>query len=279
MRRITVVVPLLVLLAGCSAGGESAGSTAALSKPAGNGAKQAPPAGTDVQPAAVDAAKPVAVPRSLIRTAQLEVRVDNVKKSAATAEQLVEAAGGEVSDEQLDLRATHPTASLELRVPPARLGATLAKLSELGDEQSRQLGTDDVTDQVVDLESRLATQRSSVARVRALLDRASNLTDVVHIEAELSRREADLESLQARVRAISGQVAMSKITLELTSQATKPKVAPAVGFRSGLDGGWNAFTAAARVTAATLGALLPFLPLIAIAIGAPLWWRRRASTA
>jgi hypothetical protein len=277
MRRVAVVVPLLALLAGCGAG-ESGGS-AATSNSAGVKAAPAgvPGAGGAVQPA-LDKTKPVSVPRSLIRTAQLEVRVHDVKKAAANAQQLVEAAGGELSDEQLDLRATHPTASLELRVPPARLGATLSRLSDLGGEQSRRLGTDDVTDEVVDLDSRLATQRTSVARVRALLDRASNLTDVVHVEAELSRREADLESLQARVRALSGQVAMSKVTLELTSQAAKPKVAPAVGFRSGLDGGWNAFTAAARVTAATVGALLPFLPLLAAAVWAGLWWRRRTQT-
>jgi hypothetical protein len=281
MHRVAIAIPVLVLLAGCSAGGESGGS--ATSSSGGSGAGKlapaaAPAAGRDVQP--VDAAgKPVAVPRSLIRTAELEVRVGDLKKAAAAAERLVQTAGGEVSDEDLDLQATHPTALLKLQVPPARLGATLSQLSELGHEQSRRLGTDDVTDQVVDLDSRLATQRTSVARVRALLDRADNLTDVVRIEAELSRREADLESLQARVRALSGQVAMSEITLSLTSEDTKPKIAPAVGFRSGLDGGWQAFTAAARVTAATVGALLPFLPLLVAAAWGAMWWRRRVSAA
>lgn len=278
MRRIAVVVPLLVLLAGCGAGGDSAGSTAARpAADAGAGAKQAPAGGTEAQSAVDKAAKPVAVPRSLIRTAELVVRVEDVKKSATAAEQLVEDAGGEVSDEQVDLQSPHPAASLKLRVPPTRLGTTLSRLSALGKEESRRLGTDDVTDQVVDLDSRLATQRSSVARVRALLERAGSLTDVVRIEAELSRREADLESLQARVRALSGQVAMSEITLQLTSEEAKPKVATTVGFSSGLHGGWRAFTAAARVTAATVGALLPFLPLLAVAVWGALWWRRRVA--
>jgi hypothetical protein len=278
MRRIAVTIPLLVLLAGCSAG-ESGGSSAAMSTS--DGAKRAAVAGQPAGGQAVvdKAAKPLAVPRALIHTAALEVRVDDVKKSAAAAEQLVADAGGEVSDEQLDLQSAHPTASLGFRVPPARLARTLARLSDLGKEQSRRLGTDDVTDQVVDLDSRLATQSSSVVRVRALMDRASSLTDVVRIEAELSRREADLESLQARVRALSGQVAMSEITLQLTTQTTKPKIATAVGFSSGLHGGWRAFTAAARVTAATFGALLPFLPLVLAALWGAWWWRRRLSAA
>ncbi|MDX6197750.1 MAG: hypothetical protein QOJ79_901 [Actinomycetota bacterium] len=281
MRRIAVVIALLVLLAGCGGGGESAGS-GAMSKAAGADAKAAPPAGTSEQvKPVVDKAKPVTVPRSLIRTAQLQVRVDDVKKAAAEAEQTVEAAGGERSDEQLDLQASHPTASLQLLVPPARLGTSLSRLSALGEELSRRLGTDDVTDEVVDLDSRLATQRTSVARVRALLDQAGNLNDVVRIEAELSRREADLESLQQRVRAISGQVAMSEITLSLTSQAPKPKpkLATTIGFTSGLNGGWHAFTAAARVAAAAVGALLPFLPVLAVVIGGALWWRRRVAAA
>ena len=284
MRRIAVVVPLIVLLAGCGGGGDSAGdsNTTAMARPAG-GADSAGGADKAGRPAADQqlqqaVSKPVAVPRSLIRTASLDVRVRDVKKAAAAAEKVVEDAGGDLSAEDLDLRSSHPTARLELQVPPARLAATLTRLSALGDEQSRRLGTDDVTDQVIDLDSRLATQRASVTRVRALLDRARTLSDVVRVEAELSRREADLESLQARVRALSGQVGMAKVTLALTSRS-EPAVATDIGFTSGLQGGWNAFTAAARVTAATLGALLPFLPLIAFAIWGAFRWRRRVSAA
>jgi hypothetical protein len=283
MRRIAIVVPVLALLAGCAAGGESGGSSTAMSKS--DGAARAPAAGVAGQPAAdhaaaASAAKPAPVPRSLIRTGALEVRVDDVKKSAAAAEQLVADAGGEVVDEQLDLQSTHPTASLTLHVPPARLARTLSRLSDLGKEQSRRLGTEDVTDQAVDLNSRLATQSASVVRVRDLMDRAHTLTDVVRIESELSRREADLESLQARVRALSGQVAMSEITLQLTTTTeAKPKIATTVGFSSGLHGGWHAFTAAARVTAATFGALLPFLPILVAALWGAWWWRRRLTAA
>jgi hypothetical protein len=282
MRRTAVVVlPLIALLAGCSGGGDSGSSSTAAMDSAGDKAAPAgaPAAGGGAVQPVVDKAKPISVPRSLIRTAELEVRVDNVKKAAAAAERAAESVGGEVSDEELDLHTASPTATLQLRVPPARLSATLTRLSELGDEQSRLLGTDDVTDQVIDLESRLATQRTSVARVRALLDRATSLTDVVRIEAELSRREADLESLQQRARALSGQVDMATITLALTTRDEKPKVAASVGFRSGLEGGWSAFTATARVAGATVGALLPFLPLVAVVIGAALWWRRRVSAA
>ena len=58
----------------------------------------------------------------------------------------------------------------------------------------RTAKAEDVTDQVVDVDSRIKSQRASVARVRELMDRATKLSDVVELEGELSNREADLEA-------------------------------------------------------------------------------------
>jgi hypothetical protein len=56
----------------------------------------------------------------------------------------------------------------------------------------RSVAADDVTDQVADLDGRLASQRAGVVRIRALLDKATSVGDVVLIESELTQREADL---------------------------------------------------------------------------------------
>lgn len=265
MRRIAAVLLLIGLVAGCTGGNDDVSTASADSGTAGKPVQAAP---------AVAPAAPL--PRSIVRTAELDVRVDDVRRAADRAEDLVVAAGGEVATEQLDIRVDEPVAELLLLVPPARLSQTLDALAALGQQQQRRLGREDVTDQVVDLDSRLRTQRSSVARVRDLLARASNLGDVVRLEAELSKRQADLESLQARLRALSGTVAQSRVTLRLTTR-TDTAVAGDIGFASGLDGGWSAFLATARVLAATAGALLPFLPLLAFAGWVA--WRRRARTA
>lgn len=277
MRRVTLIVPLLVLLAGCSAGG--AGETASSKAAAGSDSAGSGGSSRVAAQPAVQRGAPAPLPRSLIRTAALDVRVPDLRRAAVEVERIAVEAGGSVADEQLELRTGSPSGSLQLQVPPARLTDTLGKLAALGHEQSRRLGTDDVTEQVVDLESRLATQRKSVARVRGLLDRASSLTDVVRLEAELSKREADLESLQARQRTLAGWVAMAKVTVQLDADPKTSDPVSAIGFTSGLEGGWTAFVGAARVTAATLGALLPFLPLLVIGGWVALRLRRRAAAA
>ena len=74
------------------------------------------------------------------------------------------------------------TSRVVLRVPQEKYDAVLAELAGAGKLLSRKADAEDVTDQVVDVESRIATQRASVNRVRALMDRAVKLSDVVTLE-------------------------------------------------------------------------------------------------
>ncbi|MCA1713456.1 MAG: DUF4349 domain-containing protein [Actinobacteria bacterium] len=259
MRRTAAVLSLLVLLTGCS-NPESGGTAASSSDSAARGAP----------PVAVKAVSQ-ALPRAVVRTAELHVRVPDARRAVTRAEALVRTAGGQVASEDVDVAAADPVGQLLLLVPPDRLTAVLDGLARLGDEQLRRLGSEDVTEQVVDLDARLATQRTGVQRVRALLEKASSLSDVIRIEAELTKRQSELESLEARSRALAGQVAMAKVTLRLT---TAEPVAAHVGFVRGLRGGWHAFLATARVTAATAGAVLPFLPVL-LAGAVIAWWVRR----
>ena len=220
----------------------------------------------------------VAPGAALVRTAELTVRVDDVRAAADEAARLATAVGGSVASDERSGAGERASAVVRLQVPPERFEATVGDLADLGDELDRRVGTTDVTDQVVDLESRLATQRASVARVRALLDGAEKLADVVQIEGELTRRTADLESLQARLAAVRGQVDQSTITVSLVGDdaagaaATGPR-----GFTDGLAAGWDALVAVTRAVGVTAGALLPFSPVLLVA--AALVWRSRRRTA
>jgi hypothetical protein len=217
----------------------------------------------------------VAPGAALVRTCELTVRVDDVRSAAEQAARLATAAGGAVESEERSGTGEDGSAVVRLRVPPTQFDATVARLSDLGDELDRRRGTVDVTDQVVDLESRLATQRASVARVRALLDGAEELADVVQIEGELTRRTADLESLQARLAAVRGQVEQSTITVSLVGDGAAAAAGSGPrGFSDGLAAGWDALVAVTRALGVTAGALLPFSPVLMLA-GLLVWRSRR----
>lgn len=279
-RLVAATAVTLVAVTGCSSGGGGSSSTVGTS--AGGAAVKGAPAQAPARGAAQAVAPnvpkadtPLDVGRLQILTAAVRVDVKDVRQATSAAEQVAVGAGGEVAQEQVDLQVDSPRATLQLQVPPNRLDAALDSLAALGHERSRSRGTEDVTDQVVDVSSRLATQQASVVRVRKLLDRAGSLSDVVRLESELAQREADLESLQARLRSLNNRVAMAQVTVDLTTGGGPAHVKVAkVGFGSGLRSGWHALQAVARVAGATLGAVLPFLPVLLAAAWLG-WWVRR----
>jgi len=284
VKRTAVVAALAagaLALSACSGGGgsdETSGATAAGDSAGSDSEEMAPAPATDGEVADGEVAGVALLQTSqgasLIRTGELEVVVDDVRAAADDAARVVAASGGLLEAEERTDDGSYAVATLRLRVPPGAFDATVGRLAELGEERSRRLGSDDVTEQVVDLESRLATQQASVARVRALLSEAEDLGEVVLVEAELTKRTADLESLEARLAALTARVDLSTITLRLVAEDAPPAAAGAPGFRDGLRGGWEALLAVVRVAGATVGALLPFLPLL-LGLGYLVWRARR----
>ncbi|MFE9771781.1 DUF4349 domain-containing protein [Streptomyces sp. NPDC005931] len=222
------------------------------------GARDGAPGGS------ADGAGATAPPRTtashIIRTASLTVRVEDVPKALAEARSTTENAGGYVGTETTtrdDDGDEHTR--VVLRVPVAAYEEVLAGLEGTGKLLERHAKAEDVTEQVVDVESRITTQRASVARIRELMDRATKLSDVVTLEGELSTRQADLEALLARQASLKDRTSLATITLSLSETAVKKDTGDdEPGFVDALAGGWEAFLTMLRWLAVAFGALLPF---------------------
>ena len=141
-----------------------------------------------------------------------------------------------------------------------------------------------MTTQLADTSSRVRSQQRSVDRMRTLLGEADTIGEVVQVEAELARREADLESLQAQLARLEDVTALATIEVSLVApgQAVEPPEEDDLGFLTGLRNGWDAFVGVALVGLTVLGALLPFAAVVAL-LGAPAYLllrsRRRAAVA
>ena len=190
------------------------------------------------------------VQRAIIYTANMSVVVKDVNKAADDAGNAARDGGGSVSADQRSLSGDRSTAQLTLRVPSAVFSSTVERLAKLGPEESRSVQSQEVTESIIDVDARIATQQASVNRVRALLAQANTIGDVVSIESELTKREADLDSLVQRKDKLSGLVALSTITLTLRGPAAPnptPTPPDSGGFWGGLKSGWHAFITSAKV--------------------------------
>ncbi|GGV83845.1 hypothetical protein GCM10015535_27680 [Streptomyces gelaticus] len=208
----------------------------------------------------------------VIRTATLSVEVTNVPKAAAVARSVAESSGGLVASEETErVDDTHDMSHLVLRVPQGEYDAVLKELAGTGKLLSRTSSAKDVTDQVVDVESRIATQRASVARVRKLMEQAGKLSDVVTLEGELSSRQATLESLLAQQASLKDRTSLATVTLDLSEPETVVKDGDDdPGFLDALGGGWHAFVTMLLWLAMAAGAAAPFLAALAALV---LLWR------
>jgi hypothetical protein len=214
---------------------------------------------------------PGTIGRDVVRTAQLTLQVADPAAATRGVRTAVAAAGGLIAEEQVD----GTGAWLVVRVPAAGLDRLVDDLAATGTVLARSGRTEDATEQIVDLDSRVATQQASVTRVRALLAQATSIGDIVAVESELAHREADLDSLQRRLAALKDQVALSTLTVELRTAPAPEPVAPAPGFGAGLGAGWSGLKVIGSGLATAAGFLLPFLPVLAVAAGAVWLVRRR----
>ncbi|MEU5379002.1 MULTISPECIES: DUF4349 domain-containing protein [unclassified Streptomyces] len=273
-------------LAGCSAGGDSGtsssdGDAKSVAGPARQEGVTDSAAGAGAKgagnSAGGDAKSPGSTPRlstgDIIRTASLTVQVKDVPDALDRARTTVENAGGFVGNENTSRDARgHERTRLVLRVPTEKYDEVLTSLQGAGKLLDRTARAEDVTDQVVDVESRIRSQRASVARVRELMDRATRLSDVVALEGELSSREADLEALLARQASLKDRTSLATITLSLSeTPVTKAAKDDRPGFVDALASGWHVFVTLLRWIALAIGAALPFA--VCAALLALMWLR------
>jgi hypothetical protein len=266
-------VVLAVLLAGaCSSSQDDEGTSADAD---GGGAEAvagpADPADADAaggSGVALPAGAPLQTGRSIIATARTELEVDEATAAARQAVEVATAAGGFLA--QQEARPAEGLVSLTVRVPTEAFDDVLGRLEDLGEVVAQTVDTEDVTEQVVDLESRIASARVSVTRVRELLEGSGDVVQLATVEGELARREADLEALLGRQRVLDDQVALATIHLDLRSPdaavAEEDEALP--GFFGGLGRGWEGFVTAASVAVTALGYALPFLVVAGAAGGA-----------
>lgn len=285
----------LVVLAGCAgaSSGTSTGEASVAPAPAavpGTASDRSPVVTKDAASGAAtaDAALPqsLAVDRSVVVRADVGVRVDDVMKRTAalsalatghdaviasqsvssgtgTTPDVPTAADGQPSCPSTGCPTTYASSTTTLRVDNDGVDALLKDVATLGTVETSTRTSDDVTADVADIDSRVRNAQASVARIRALMSQATRIGDVVTLEGELSKRQADLEALEARQRALADQTAQATVTVRLYAEsAPAPAPQTGTGFLAGLRAGWESFTGFLAGALTVLGAVLPWLILV-----------------
>ena len=162
---------------------------------------------------------PADLGRDIIYTAAISVQADDVEAASREAVAIVQGLGGIVFSQNTRTEPT-PRTDITFKVLPQNFSTALERLSGVGKLVDQSITSDDVTEIIVDLRSRIITAEASVDRLRNFLQEATDLEDVAELERELLDRETTLERLRGQLRTLEDQVDLATITITITQSPT-----------------------------------------------------------
>ena len=149
--------------------------------------------------------------RKLIKTGSISLEVEQL---AATEEAVLawcQSFGGYVASSF----SHEGSAAFTVRIPAVRFDDAMAAAGNLGRVRSRNISTQDVSEQFYDLRTRLDTRKILRDRLQSYLAQAKDMEDLLHIERELNSTLTEIESMEGRMRRLSNQIDYSTITVDL----------------------------------------------------------------
>jgi hypothetical protein len=215
------------------------------------------------------------VERKLIRTGDLSFEVKDVLETKKSIEEICKALKAFSSSESQNNLDDRIQFFQTIRVPAERFDEFLAQLEKLAVQlENKSINTQDVTEEFIDVEARLATKKSLEERYREILKQAKTVADIVSIESQIANVRADIESMQGRLNYLKNQVAFSTLQVSYyqrigTDFGFFSKAARAIGK------GWDNFLSFIIVAIN----LWPFVLLLGVLWFLMRWWaKKRAST-
>ena len=217
-----------------------------------------------------------AISPKIIYTAQVRMQVDSLDASLALIRSLVAASGGYISDQSTANTRYEKSAQLTIRLPTQNLEGSMNALRELARfVDHERMHSEDVTDQWIDLESRLQTKRDVRDRyIEVLRRRAVKVEDILNAEERIRRITEEIEAQEGRLRYLQNRVSLSTLNLNLyeTVEYVSAPTELRYGFGNRLgeafSSGWSG------VRELVLG-LVSIWPLLLVLFPLVLWGIRR----
>jgi hypothetical protein len=235
--------------------------------------------------------------RMIIKNAELDLLVANTDVALDGITVIAIEYGGYIISTHTWYEKDYRYATVRLGVPIEEFENVLRRLRGLALRVINEIASgEDVTDEFVDLQSRLTNLKATRDRIREFLDKADTVEEALQVNEQLSEVEGQIEEIQGRMNYPRDRAAYSTINVQLSPEVPTPTPSPTPTATptptprpTSTPEAWQpgeTYSGATRVltwlvrgladvviwTAVVLG---PFLAVLAIVIGGVLWWRRR----
>jgi hypothetical protein len=247
---------------------------AAAPAPAG-AAAPADKAGGSASPA------PTALPRKIIYNAEVALTTGDFPKFEDAVARLVKEAGGYLAESNVyGTPGANRTGRWKARIPVERFDSFVDAVVGLGELQSRQTNSQDVTEEFYDLEVRIKNKKVEEARLLKHLEESTGkLKEILDVEKEISRVREEVERLQGRLQLLANLTSLTTVTITVTERtgyvpAEAPTFLTRIGrtFRASIDG----LVQFLESVVLAIVALAPWVVVLALLLGLLGWLALRA---
>jgi hypothetical protein len=153
----------------------------------------------------------------VIYTAQFSILVGSVEDAMKDLAKRIEEWKGYV--QTADLR------RVTFRVPAVNFDRAVEEISRLGVVTAKQVQSQDVTRQFMDVRLRIEVAEASRKRLLALLEKADTTEALLKIENEIRRLTEEIERMKGDLRTLGDQIVYSTITVDFSAKAAEAKQA------------------------------------------------------
>lgn len=204
-----------------------------------DGASPSPVASQVANPSLNEAEK---IPALIIKNADIRFQVEDLERSIQAVQKAVSQSGGYVAAAS-ETRGGELSANLSLRVPAAQFEKLLDEvLKQSTFLTSKNITSEDVTEQFVDIQARLKTKKEAEQRYLEILKMARTVNDVLTVEEQLRMVREEIEAQEGRLKFLRDRVRYSTINLVMYKPVPY-EGEPAIGFFrqlvEGIRQGWT----------------------------------------
>jgi hypothetical protein len=235
LSLVAVATVLAMILVACSSNGgdKSAGESQASGSTSSSAASAAMPSsatsasesasgGSSAPSSSSQALQTTDWDRKIIRNAQIDLQVNNVETMLATIRGITDGAQGLVFASSTSFDGDNQLATITLDVPAGQFDQVINSLRSANGVKKverESVTSQDVTDEYVDLTSRLKSLNASHDRLLDLIKQATSINDIVTLDDHLSDIETQIDQTTGRINYLDKKTSFSRIVVTLSPVA------------------------------------------------------------
>ncbi len=218
---------ILLLISACAPAATPAPRQAPATQPTAAPAQPTQAAVADQTSANLPDTAPRSSIRMIIKNGEMTLLVADTDRALEQATDIAVNSGGYVVSSKTWNNGDAKSATLTMGVPSDQFEAVQRQLRALAMKvESDTSSGQDVSDEYVDLQSRLTNLEATAARIREFLDKATKVSDALDVNQQLSDVEGQIEQIKGRMQYLKDRSAFSTMVVNLEPQ--RPTPAPEV---------------------------------------------------